>query len=243
MKRLLILSCSQSKRTATHSLPAYERYDGPTFRLLRRYLKTSTDSPIIRILSAEYGLISHDKHIPFYERRMTAERAQELQPQVKNELNYLLDVDNIKTGHSIFVHLGKKYWAALQGSEIFCSACVLKIATGTRGKQLADLYTWLYGAGASSNRQPITKQTSCNIRMRGVDINCVREEALEKARCAIQTGGEEGARYHAWYVLVNNTRVSPKWLVSILTGLPVRAFHSDEARRVLSRLGVEVLRA
>jgi hypothetical protein len=43
-----------------------------------------------------------------------------------------------------------------------------------------------------------------------------------------------------WYVAVGGQRVGPKWLVSQVTGLPVSAFHTDEARRVLQQLGVEV---
>src|ERR1043165_4256548 len=110
MGRLLILSCSQKKRTEAQLLPAYERYDVPPFQLLRRYLKTSTDIPSIRILSAEYGLIPHDSSIPFYERRMTAQRAQELRPQVTGELNNLL---KRKNGIGVFVYLGKEYLRTL----------------------------------------------------------------------------------------------------------------------------------
>src|SRR5438045_2444285 len=34
-RKLLILACSQAKRDSTAPLPAIERYDGPTFRVLR----------------------------------------------------------------------------------------------------------------------------------------------------------------------------------------------------------------
>ena len=46
--------------------------------------------------------------------------------------------------------------------------------------------------------------------------------------------------YQVWYVQVDDQQVPPKWLVSKLTGLPVNAFHTNEARRVLHQLGIEV---
>jgi hypothetical protein len=44
------------------------------------------------------------------------------------------------------------------------------------------------------------------------------------------------------YVVVDEQQVAPKWLVSQLFGLPVNAFATDEARRVLAHLGIEVRR-
>jgi uncharacterized protein DUF6884 len=242
MNRLLIVSCSRSKRPEAQLLPAYERYNGPAFHLLRRYLKTSTDIPDIRILSAEYGLITYDFHIPYYERRMTAQRAQELGPQVTRELNTLLKVNNHKNGHGVFIYLGKDYLRTLEGSNIFPPKCAVKVAAGTPGKRLADLYSWLYGESSLPGRQLVAKQSNDNIHIRGIKIRLEREEVLIAARRAIKNGVRDRACYHSWYVLVDNARVSPKWLVSLLTGLPVSAFHSDEARRVLFQLGMEVMR-
>jgi hypothetical protein len=243
MKRLLILSCSQSKRTEPQSLPAYERYDGPSYRLLRRYLRTSTETPTIRILSAEYGLIPHDSHIPFYDRKMTARRAQDLQPQVTKALDHLFNDDDRKTRLGVFILLGKIYLGALDPSSIFSSRCSVRIASGTPGKKLSDLYSWLYGESAPPGPELITKESNNNVHIRGITISCAKERALNEARWAITKRVEDRSIHHSWYVLIDNTRVSPKWLVSVLTGLPVCAFHSDEARRVLSELGIEVLRA
>jgi hypothetical protein len=58
VNRLLILSCSQRKAPWEGDLPALDRYDGPAFRVLRKYLRThSDDSLAILILSAKFGLI------------------------------------------------------------------------------------------------------------------------------------------------------------------------------------------
>jgi hypothetical protein len=45
-----------------------------------------------------------------------------------------------------------------------------------------------------------------------------------------------------WAAQLDDTLVSPKWLVSELTGIPVAAFHTDDARRYLAAIGVRVLR-
>lgn len=81
MQRLLILACSQRKRPEASPLPAIERYDGPAFRVLRRYCRLIQDSGlIVYVVSAEFGLISAEKTIPTYDRRMTSERAEDLRP-------------------------------------------------------------------------------------------------------------------------------------------------------------------
>ena len=58
--RLLILSCSQRKRPNRVLLPALERYDGPVFRMLRKFLRScpARESHLeIYILSAQFGLL------------------------------------------------------------------------------------------------------------------------------------------------------------------------------------------
>ncbi|MDQ3816978.1 MAG: hypothetical protein M3362_04715 [Acidobacteriota bacterium] len=243
MNKLLILSCSRTKRAEAELLPAFKRYDGPPYRLLRRYLNASTKIPKIKILSAEYGLISHDFQIPYYERRMTTQRAQELKPQVTKEINSLLRANSSTKEQGIFIYLGKEYLGALEGSNIFSSKGVVKIAAGTPGKRLADLYGWLYGESLPPERHLTPLKSKSGIHLRGINIKLNREEVLKVARRALNNATGYSASYHSWYVLIDDSRVSPKWLVSLLTSLPVNAFHSDEARRVLSQLDMEVIRA
>lgn len=239
MKRLLILSCTQSKRTATQYLPACERYDGPAFRLLRRYLKTSTDIPEIRILSAEYGLIRHDYQIPFYERKMTVQRTQELQPQIAKALNRLLNPDESKTAKSIFVHLSKMYLGALEGSGILSSRSVT-IASGAPGKKLSDLYGWLHGEPPARHRHIKQGALYPKPQVRGRIIDLQKPDVLNAIRHAIENGMEVPVSNHSWYVMVDGHRVSAKWIVSLITGLPRSSFHTDSALRILSYLGMRV---
>lgn len=81
------------------------------------------------------------------------------------------------------------------------------------------------------------------VRLRGVALAATPEEVAALARRALAE--ERGApdAYQGWYVPLDGRRVAPKWLVSCLTGLPVGAFGTGEARRALAALGVEVRRA
>jgi len=65
-------------------------------------------------------------------------------------------------------------------------------------------------------------------------------QVFDVARQALAEGKGNPGCYQSWYVLIEEQRVSPKWLVSLLTGLPVSDFHSSAARRMLIQLGIEV---
>jgi hypothetical protein len=109
--RMLILSCSQRKRTDEGLLPAVERYDGPAFRVLRRFLRERpAEAPNVLILSAEHGLIPHDYPIAAYDREMTPTRARELRPLVLAEFDRIF---GIQMHQNILVFAGRHYLAAL----------------------------------------------------------------------------------------------------------------------------------
>ena len=126
--RMLILACSQRKRSDEGLLPAVERYDGPAFRVLRRFLRGgSSKAPVVLILSAEHGLIPHDLPIAAYDRRMTPARARELRPLVLAELDRMIDSCS---SPEILVVAGRQYLPALMrlhlsGTQLLRSAPVL----------------------------------------------------------------------------------------------------------------------
>ena len=109
--RCLILSCTQAKRGDKRSLPALERYDGPAFRMVRRFLREA--DPALRdvdvyALSARYGLVSANQRITYYDQRMTPARAAELRPEVLSRLQEILS-----QGYGeVFLSLSRSY---LQG--------------------------------------------------------------------------------------------------------------------------------
>src|SRR5919198_1230098 len=93
--RLLLISCSKRKRAGYKLMPAIDRYDGPAFYVLRRYLREIDDRELrVYILSAEFGLINARKRIPDYDRLMTHSRAHELRERTTQSLRSMLQ----KTG-------------------------------------------------------------------------------------------------------------------------------------------------
>ncbi len=66
MKRCLIIGCSKSKIKSPGHMPALQRYDGPSFRVLRRFLAAESSPHAegkvdVFILSAEFGLSRFNK--------------------------------------------------------------------------------------------------------------------------------------------------------------------------------------
>lgn len=236
---LLLVACSRRKRDTPGLLPAIERYDGPIFRLIRRFRRHHPTGPRVVILSAAFGLIPADQPIPWYDRRMTPARAHALQPEVECDLRAMV---RDCSPQEIFICMGKTYREALPDRGTILPADLpVRLAAGTMGAQLAALHDWLYGEPPSPAHGPAANGDGA-ISIRGVAITVSAEQALHVARHALATGSGDPDAFQAWYVAVDDCRVAPKWLVSRLTGLPVGAFTTDEARRVLARLGIEVRR-
>src|SRR5215831_11900217 len=145
-QRLLILACSQRKRPDLILLPALERYDGPVFRMLRKFLRECPSKechPDVYILSAQFGLIPAHQPISNYNCRMTSQRAGTFQPQVLDQLRHILRRKQYK---ELFISVGKDYAAALAGyAQIIPSHISVTVATGSRGRKQAELYDWLHG--------------------------------------------------------------------------------------------------
>lgn len=137
MKALLILSCSATKRPDAGGLPAIDRYDGPAYRVLRKALRERAGlgaALTVRILSAEYGLVTDTTEIPDYNRRMTAERAAELYLSVQHAINDLRPLPPLR-----FVSLGAAYRPALP------PIVGATLAHGGIGERLGQLRAWLWG--------------------------------------------------------------------------------------------------
>lgn len=235
--RLLILSCSQRKKLITNRLSAFERYDGPLFQVLRKFQTNRAEQAEnldVFILSAKFGLIPANKKIPLYDQPMTPQRATKLNPQVIAEISRIFAG---KRYQEIFVCLGKKYLSALKGYESqLPKKSIVTVATGSSGRRQTMMCEWLYGESAPTLQ--ITPSGVASIR--GKKITLTPDEVIDIACRALAAKKGEPHRYQSWYVPINEDRVAPKWLVSLLSGLPVGEFHSDEARRVLQQLGVKV---
>jgi cytoplasmic iron level regulating protein YaaA (DUF328/UPF0246 family) len=141
---LLIVACSQRKRSDPGLLPAIERYDGVNFRVLRKAKREGywPENLDVLILSAKYGLLKPDALIEYYDLQMTRNRALALQPQVSTELDiYLAQTDY----REIFINLGQTYLIALASSEEIPRLAERMIyATGGIGGKMSQMKQWLH---------------------------------------------------------------------------------------------------
>ena len=134
------MSCSERKRRDAGLLPAIDRYNGPAFYVVRRYLREHESSGLlVYILSAEFGVISANKPIPHYDRRMTAHRAIELCEEVTETLKAILRQAHCK---ELFVCGSAMYKKAIVPSKLSPVVQVRYAAAG-QGYKLRSLHCWL----------------------------------------------------------------------------------------------------
>jgi hypothetical protein len=137
-RRLLVLACSARKRKDTGPLPALERYDGPAFRVLRKFRAGAADPPDVLVLSAKYGLVPSAREIPHYDTCMTPELAGEMRADVLRVLGEAV----ARGGHAeVAFCLGAAYRAAVAGFEP--AGVTVTFVTGTQGSRLRNLRAWL----------------------------------------------------------------------------------------------------
>lgn len=148
-KRLLILSCSQRKSDSPEPLPAIDRYNGPLFFVLRRFIRECPRQARhldVYILSAAYGLIPWDFPTELYDQKMNTSRVVELQPQVNTAFSNILQNNYI----SICFVLGKTYLKAFKDlRQLIPTFTKSIVAYGTIGKKQAQLKRWLWKAYVS----------------------------------------------------------------------------------------------
>lgn len=218
-------------------MSAIERYDGPLFQVLRKFQSNSAkkaEKLDVYILSAKFGLIPADKKIPLYDQPMTQQRAAELNPKVVSEISKIVAGKRYK---EVFVCLGEQYLPVLKGSAPqLQKKSIVTIAHGSSGRRQAMLRKWLYGKSAPG----LVIAPSGTASIRDKKITLTPNEVIDIASRALAENKGEPHGYQSWYVPINGDRVAPKWLVSLLSNLPVGEFHSDEARRVLQQLGIKI---
>lgn len=242
-RRLLILSCSQSKIQGSTLLPALARYDGPKFRLVRKFQRDCVAEASlldIYVLSAKYGLIPASKPIQFYDRRLSHARIAVLMSKVRISLKSIFDC---KTYSHIFLCMGRDYHALLRGIEHMVDPSVaLFRSKATQGRMLSELYDWLRGSSPRLHDVRESGSMQKKVVIRGTEVSISPHEVNSIARQALITSN--GAHKHlSWFVPVDDEHVAPKWLVSQITGLSVSKFVTSEALRFLAQVGVEIHRA
>jgi hypothetical protein len=236
-KSLAILGCSQRKKQTSHPVPAIDRYDGPVFRVFRKYTKEVPGNLLHAfILSGRFGLIASDFLIPRYNRRLVSSDGSALRRKVENQLKRTLDAVQPER---LFVSVGRGYWPLLEESltrEV--APAKLVVAAGGIGGRASQLAHWL----RSGDRQGDInkwKHTVGEAMLLGTTVRLSREEVLQRAREASVADPTGAHRFETWYVALDAERIAPKWLASVLFCKPVASFRTANARRVLWQLGVE----
>jgi hypothetical protein len=139
---LLILACSQRKCARSDLVPAVDRYDGGSYRVLRKALRENNqpEGLDILILSAKYGLIEASTPIANYDQRMTAQRAKVLQEQVKQKLQSYVQNNNCQ---KVYIDVGRDYLPAIGDLRPLFLQASITYAHGQIGERLAQLKQWL----------------------------------------------------------------------------------------------------
>lgn len=116
MNNLLIISCSQRKIESPETLAALDRYDGPTYRSLRKARREGRvpKNLDVVIISAKYGLLTCQQPVDTYNQKMTTQRAAELEFEVQSKLRSFM---RAKPGgyDEVFINLGSVYRQTLEG--------------------------------------------------------------------------------------------------------------------------------
>lgn len=143
-RRLLILSCSQRKRASHEPLPAIERYNGPLFFVLRRFLRECPRQARlldVYILSAAYGLIPGDFPTAWYDQKLNTSRVVELESQVNTTFLGILRDNYV----SICFVLGKTYLRVFESLQQLVPAYTQPIVVyGPMGIKQTRLKKWLW---------------------------------------------------------------------------------------------------
>lgn len=237
---LVILGCSQRKRQSSGLLPAIDRYDGPSFRVLRKRMREAPDNPPEAcVLSGLFGLIQSDLLIPRYDQHL-AYADQNFRKRVDKQLKRVLD--DVQPDR-LFVSVGSRYWPALaEPLDRELGTAKLSIANGAIGGRASQLSHWL-----RANDVPEIEARKYSrpgrATLLGTTVEISAAEIIRKARKAMVCDQFAAHRFETWHVVLGHDWVAPKWLVSILFNKPVSRFRTADARRVLSILGVECLYA
>ncbi len=136
VSRLLVVSCSKNKKRL-NDVPAIELYDGPFFKVLRKFDFSRID---ILILSAKYGLIDQHEIISFYDEKMNKVRAYQLRDKVSTTLHHVLSTRNYR---EVFFELGKDYLNAININPSDYPRTNIIFDNGTIGVRLHHFKSYL----------------------------------------------------------------------------------------------------
>lgn len=146
-RRLLVMACTATKRSEPSLLPAGERYDGPSFRLLRRWQREHPAAAArldVFILSAAFGFISADQLIPDYNQRLTPAGAAKLHDEVLCGVGSVVTRVTFTGAYLSAGRLYRSIFGCSSPADVFAPVPLRLPPAGLGiGGQLASLKAWL----------------------------------------------------------------------------------------------------
>jgi len=124
-------------------IPAFTRYDGPSYRIIKKLARENRLSLNIDIyvISAKYGLINSSYSIDKYNRKMTPARAIKLRPKI---LQVICNLFENNLFDDVFINMGKLYLLSIEGIEnILPEGTRLIYAKGRIGQKNSQMKKWL----------------------------------------------------------------------------------------------------
>lgn len=154
----LLMACSGTKLATPGGLSALQRYDGPSYRVLKAALRGVLGGRLpMRILSAEFGLLHPATEIPDYDRKLDAARADAFLRDARIGREIAHDIARVRPTE-IFVMGGALYQrvlrAALAGAYLPAHV-VVQYSHGGIGEQLGQLKRWLHGEAVAAAQEAV----------------------------------------------------------------------------------------
>lgn len=146
-----MLGCSQTKRDTAGDLPAIGRYDGPSYKVLRGFLREHAwpENLSVAILSAQHGLFGALKSIGDYNHRMLPADAERHRAKSRETL-----ATWSRTHDRVHFSLGKSYLPAVQDSIDFDLKDRAEVFEGPIGIKLHRIKEFLHSTNATKRVQP-----------------------------------------------------------------------------------------
>jgi hypothetical protein len=136
---LLITACSGRKSQAKSDVPAWQRYDGPLYRMARKLRREGRWPDADRlnwiILSARHGFFPADTLLPNYDQQMTSDQARTFRDSQGGLL-----LPYLTHARTILVDLGQMYRLALP--EMTAQTTY---TAGGIGQRVSQVKAWIEG--------------------------------------------------------------------------------------------------
>jgi hypothetical protein len=121
--------------------------------------------------------------------------------------------------------------------DVVPRSAIKQAANGGQGTRLGQMKRWLYRLPMRTIRADRFSYLG-EARFKGKTIKLSPDEIRQIGRRELASAGAAATRYRDWFVEIDDRKVSTKWLVAVLTGIPVQRFQAYDARRVLIQLGL-----